>query len=69
MLAFLVATEGSGVESPFRGEGEVREEHFLSTGIPGGGFYPEGELYFGGGEKTVQRVSKCVAWKKQNVEA
>ena len=48
MLALLVATEGSGVESPFRGEGEVREEYSLSTGIPGGGIFPEVESYFGG---------------------
>ena len=49
MLALVVATEGSGVESPFRGEGEVREEYSLSTGIPGGGgSFPEGKSYFGG---------------------
>ena len=53
MLALLVATERSGVESPFRGGGKVREEHLLSTEIPGKGIYLGGGHYFGGGEETV----------------
>ena len=44
MLALLVATEESGVESPFRGESEVREERLFSTIGPGEGFFPVGEV-------------------------
>jgi hypothetical protein len=44
MLALLVATEESGVESPFRGESEVREEHLFSTLGPGEGFSRWGKL-------------------------
>ena len=68
MLALLVATEESGVESPFWGESEVREEHLLSTEIPGGGF-PDGGIYLNGGEKNRVVVSWVRGTKKQNVEA
>jgi hypothetical protein len=45
MLALLVVTEGSGVESPYWRGGEVREEHLLSAEIPGEGISRRGELY------------------------
>lgn len=68
MLAIVVATEGSGVESPFRGEGEVCEEHFLSTGFPGGDF-PGGGTVFRWLRENRAACEKVRGIKQQNVEA